>query len=328
MTEEKLAKIYRAARVLIFAIPVLVIVVGLYLVLFPVDSYSFYPNDSKLSKFEVAKNTQNNNLTFGVFPVRNFRFIQLSMNFKKSEKQNCQASNAEVSLEKTYEAFLLPSAETITNEDQLHSFLFDGDKAKYPNGSLLHLKPTNEVFIITHGKKILFPGPEIFQAFGYSFDDLTEVDQSEIDQFPDANPKTFLWTMPHPDGTIFQAFPSHSLYLIFDGKKYPIASQDLLSKVWPSNFEVAISDSSNDNKLPCKNTGKQNQVSCQFDSSKLSDIGGYFLFSMKFPENCQIENVHPDNSEIRFFSEKSTATIKDSIKNMAASVLNRYFYKQ
>jgi hypothetical protein len=328
MTEEKLEKIYRKFRVVIFFIPVFVIIIGAYLVLFPIDSYSFYPDNSKLSKFEISKSSDTNSLSFGVFPLRTYRYINLSMNFKKSEKANCNNGAPAVTLAKTYQAFLYPTADTITTEEQLHDLLFENNKTKFPNGSLLHLKPTNEVFLITHGKKILFPGPEILQAFGYSFDNMIDVEQSDIDQFSNANQRVYLWTMPHPDGTIFQSFPSHTFFLVSDGKKYPIASKDLLDKVWPENYAIPVSDPSPENTLKCEVKNISKGISCQFDGSTLSGIGGYYLFSVNFPANCAVDNVHPAASKIIFSSEKSIATIKDSLKNIAASVLNRYFYKQ
>ncbi|HLM84185.1 MAG TPA: hypothetical protein VK254_03175 [Candidatus Bathyarchaeia archaeon] len=328
MTEESLEKLYRIIRVAIFAIPILVVAVGLYLVLFPIDTYSFYPDNPKLSKFDILKNTDANQLSFGVFPLRDYRYINLSMDLKKNEKANCQNARPEITLTKTYQAFLYPAADSIATEDELRSFLFDGNQTKYPNGSLLHLKPTNEVFLISHGKKILFPGPEILQGFGYSFDDLTDVQQSDIDEFPDSDQKVYLWTMAHPDGTIFQSFPSHSLYLIFNGKKYPIASKDILTSVWPENYAIPVSDLEADNNLPCDSKNGTGGISCRFDASKLSGIGGYYLFSVNFPANCQVEDVHPGNTRISFSSQRTFSTVKDSLRTIAASALNRYFYKQ
>ena len=328
MTEEKLEKIYRIIRVAIFLIPVLVVVVGAYLVFFPIDSYNFYPDNPKLSKFDISKNADTNALSFGVFPLRTYRYIDLSMNFKKNDKADCNSAAPEVTLAKTYQAFLDPTADAIASEDQLRSLLFEDNKTKFPNGSLLHLKPTNEVFLITHGKKILFPGPEILLAFGYSFDNLIDVEQSDIDQFPNADQKVFLWTMPHPDGTIFQSFPSHALYLVSDGKKYPIADKDLLNSVWPENYAIPVSDPNPENTLKCEALSAAKGISCQFDGTKLSDIGGYYLFSVSFPTNCTVDNIHPNSSQISFSSEKSFATVKDSLKTIVASALNRYFYKQ
>ncbi|MCX6762470.1 MAG: hypothetical protein NT093_01670 [Candidatus Moranbacteria bacterium] len=326
--EEKMEKIYKVVRIAIFAIPVLVVIVGMYLVLFPVDTYNFYPDNQKLSKFEITKDTEEKKLSFGVFPLRSYRYIELSMNFKKSEKANCQASNAEVTLQKTYQAFMAPTGETITDENRLRDIIFDSNKTKFPNGSLLHLNPTNEVFLVSRGQKILFPGPEIFQAFGYSFDNLVEVQKSDIDSFPDSDPKVFLWTLPHPDGTVFQAYPSHQLFIFFDGKKYPIANKELLDKVWPENYSIPVSDLTEENISKCKTSGSQNSISCRFDSAALSGLGRFYYFSVKFPENCDLVGVHPDNSRIRFFSERSTETVKSSFQTIAASVLNRYFFKQ
>jgi hypothetical protein len=327
MTEEKLKLIYRIARFFIFLIPVFAVAAGLYLALFPVDSYYFYPDNPALSKFEIAKNAAKNQFSFGVFPMRNYRYIDLSMNLEDGTTK-CLISQAEITAEKTYEAFTFPAADPINDENQLRQLLFESNKTKYPNGSLLHLKTTNEVFLISRGKKILFPGPEIFQAFGYSFDHLTEVEQSDIDQFPDAGQRVFLWTMAHPDGTIFQAFPSHSFYLIFDGKKMPIEDEKILASAWPGFFAIPVSDFSENNLEKCKNAASGNKVYCRFDSNNLPSIGQYYLFSVNFPKECKLEALQAGKSRIRFFSERSTETMKESARNIAASVLNRYFYKQ
>ena len=328
LREEKMEKIYKAVRIAIFAIPVLVVIIGMYLILFPVDTYNFYPSDPKLSKFEITKDMAGKNISFGVFPLRSYRYVELSMNFKKNEKASCQASGAEVTLQKTYQAFLLPSGETIANEDQLRGILFKSNKTKFSNGSLLHLKPTNEVFFVSRGQKILFPGPEIFQAFGYSFDNLVEIQKSDLDPLPDADQKIFLWSMPHPDGTIFQAFPSRALYIVSDGKKYPIANKELVGKVWPENYSIPVSDLNDEGIVRCKIPGSQNNISCRFDSAILSGLGRYYHFSVKFPENCALASVHPDDSRIRFFSERSMETVKNSFRAIAASTLNRYFFEQ
>jgi hypothetical protein len=327
MTEERLTKIYKYIRIVIFVIPVVVIIVGFYLVLFPVDSYSYYPNDQKLSKFDISKNTDSNEISFGVFPERSYRYIDLQMNFGKNISSNC-LSGANVTLSRSYQAFLYPTADPITNSDQLKDILFEGNKTKYPNDSLLHLKPTNEVFLISHGKKILFPGPEIFTAFGYNFDNLVDVEQSDIDQYPNADQKVFLWTMPHPDGTIFQAYPSHSIYIIFNGEKHQIEDKNLLDAVWPGNYTIPVSDFDPENNLKCPVKSGTTQINCRFDSAMISDTGHYYYFSIKFPENCRVAEVFPAKSKIQFHSERSVATIKDSLKTIAASILTRYFYKQ
>jgi hypothetical protein len=134
--------------------------------------------------------------------------------------------------------------------------------------------------------------------------------------------------MAHPDGTIFQAYPSHSLYIIFDGRKHRIENKEFLDKVWPENFSIAVSDSGPQNILGCFEKKGTDKVSCQMDAANLSSVGRYYHFTMAFPSECSVENVHPDKSQIQFFSERSLATVKESLKTIAASVLSRYFYKQ
>lgn len=327
MTEEKLQKIYRKIRIAIFLIPALVVAIGVYLVLFPIDEYKYFPDDPKLSKFEVARDRGANRLSFGVFPLRDYRYIELTMKFDEIESAKCRNQNPEVTLAKTYQAYLYPTGDVISTPERLREILFEGNRSKFPNGSLLHLKPTNEVFLISRGKKILFPGPEILTAFGYSFDDLTEVEQSDIDLFPNADQRVFLWTMPHPDGAIFQSFPSHSLSIVSEGKKYPIESKGLLDEVWPENFAIPVSDFSPEDNLQCSGNDGAEKIACRFDGMNLAGIGGYYFFTVGFPESCPVENMQPENSRIRFFSEKSVATAKESLRNIAISVLNRYLYQ-
>ncbi|MDD3487145.1 MAG: hypothetical protein PHF35_02065 [Candidatus Moranbacteria bacterium] len=326
MTEEKLEKIYRVLRIFIFAIPLIVIIAGLYLALFPVDIYRSYPDKPKLSDFDITKEDGKNTLSFGVFPAREYRYINLAMNLKDSSSSDCKKSGVSVSLARTYKAFLYPTGDPIANDGQLHDFLFQDNKTPYPSGTLLHLKTTDQVFLLTDGKKILFPSPEIFTAFGYSFDNLVDVDQSVIDQLPDADQKTFSRSMDHPDGTLFEAYPSHSLFLVFQGKKYPIEDKSMVERISPRNYSIVVNDYDPADILKCESENKSGRVSCHFDGSQISKIGRYYYFTVDFPADCSIGKVHPENSTISFYSERSLATVKDSLKTIAASVLNRYFY--
>jgi len=328
MNEEKLEKIYQRIRIAIYFIPILIVVAGIYLIFFPIENYYFRSVGQKLPKIDVSKDLTANQLLFGAFPSRDYHYVKLSMDFKKSGKRNCKISDAEVVLSKSYQSFLYPTGDAITTESRLRELLFDSNETRYPNGSLLHLKPTNEVFFISRGKKILFPGPEIFQAFGFSFDNLTDVEQSDIDEFPNAEEKAFLWTTPHPDGTIFQSYPSKTFFLVFEGKKHLIENKDLIFKIWPEYYSILVNDQSSETILKCSAEKEADKLICDFDISKLSPIGRYYFFSVKFPEKCPIENIHPKTARIKFLSEKSFSTVRQSLRNIAASVLNRYFYKQ
>jgi hypothetical protein len=329
MKPSKLEQLYKTLRFFVYLIPVAAVAVGSYLVLFPIDAYRFYPDDPNASKFEFEKSDQNNSLSFGIFPLRESRFVDVDLGFKKSEKASCLTMPAKIILQKTYKAFLLPEGDEISNADQLRGIIFSENNTTYPNGSLLHVKATNQVFLISDGKKTLFPGPEIFAAFGYSFDNLVEVDMATIDEFKDADTAVFLWNMPHPDGTVFEAYPSHKLYIILQGKRLPIVSEDILKEVWPNFYSIAVGDEDLSAGLACQPFSRafSNDSFCRFDLGSLAGIGRYNLFTVQFPESCSVANVHPNSSKVSYISDKSIENIKLSMKNIAASILNRYFYK-
>lgn len=329
--EASLDKIYKIVRILIYSIPILALVFGFYFVLFPVESFRYSSDQPNLSKFEIQKNNSANEISFGVFPLKKNNLINLNIDLKKTDKKSCRENPPAVLLERTYQAFLYPAGPDINSKDELKNLLFADNSMKYPNGTMLHNKPTDQVFFISHGKRILFPGPEIFLAFGYSFDNMVDVDQSIIDQYPEADGKVFLWTRPHPDGTIFQGFPSHSLYLALNGQKHLIADQDSLSKIWPKYYAIPVNDITRDNRSQCLISAKdysKGTIKCAFDADKLPvSLGKYYLFTLGYQDSCQAENIHIDNARIDFTAEKSYATVKDTIRIIFASILNRYIQR-
>ncbi|MDP1845843.1 MAG: hypothetical protein Q8L09_03780 [Candidatus Moranbacteria bacterium] len=329
--EASLGKIYKIIRILIYLIPVVVVIVGLYLVFFPVEKFAYLSGQPKLSKFDIRKDTGANELSFGVFPLKKNNIINLDVNLKKTEKKSCKENLPVVSLERTYQAFLYPAGPDINSQDELRNLLYIDNSTKYSNGTLLHNKPTDRVFLISHGKKILFPGPEILLAFGYGFDYMVDVDQSVIDQYPEADEGVFLWTLPHPDGIIFESFPTHSFYLILNGQKRLITDPNFMDKAWPEHYSIPVNDITPANRSQCQISAKDytnGNIKCAFYADNLPvALGKYYLFTLEYQDVCLVENIHINNALINFRPAKSYATIKDTIRTIFASILNRYIQK-
>lgn len=319
-------------RVIVYAFPVVVVAFGLYFILFPSEVFRYYASQPSISKFEIQKNTQSNEISLGVFPHMPNRFIDFSMTMKDVQKSKCQNISPTVTLEKIHEAFLDPIGDQIADADELKQYLYKDNNSDYPNGTLMHVKTTDQVSLISEGKKILFPSPEIFRAFGYDFNNLTDVDQATLDQFPDAENKVFSWSMRHPADTIFQAYPSHKIYLIAGDQRHEIMSKDILDAVWPKNYTIPASDSETETKQVCNPSIKQGSnlnLSCRFDNLLFSQsFGGFYYFSIKIPDACLVDDLHPDTVSVAFVSEISPGAVKNSLRNIFASVLNRYLRKQ
>lgn len=328
---QNIEKLYKILRFVIYSIPVMVIAAGLYIILFPSETYNFNSQQPNASKFVVQKDPTSNEIYFGVFPLISHRYIDLNVRLKEIAKNKCQTTTPKVTVQKTYQAFLFPEGDPVTSEEKLKEYLYANNTSSLPNGSLLHLKPTDQVFLLSKGQKILFPGPEIFRAFGYSFDNLTDVDQATLDQFPDNENKNFLWTMSHPDDTIFEAYPSHKIYLIADGQKHEIISGDILNNVWPNNFTIGVNDLGAENIETCNLPALQNSqltINCRFDNQLFSGtFGGYYQFTLEYPSDCTVSNIHVDTVTIDVIPEKTLPTVKNSLQNVFASVLNRYLSK-
>lgn len=330
--KENMESAYKLLRKIIFLIPAAAVAVTAYLILFPVENFSYFSDRADLSKFEPEISREENSLSFGVFPTQKNRLVELDMAFERTDNPSCFSRKPEVLVKKTYRAFLFPEGDPIAAPSELRDALFFENKTRFPNGSLLHLKPTDEVYLISDGKKILFPGPEIFRAFGYDFANLVDVDKSALDQFPDADKKVFLWTQPHPNGTIFQGYPSHTLYLVLDGKRRRVEGPDLFKSVWPDFFSIAAQDAEVQKDFVCADKGgdfSSRETKCGFDSAAMPEsIGKYFHFVVKFPADCDVTNVAVQKAEISFIAEKSYATAKDSLRIIFASILNRYIGKK
>ncbi|MFA5871279.1 MAG: hypothetical protein WC858_01015 [Parcubacteria group bacterium] len=328
LSAEQIKSIYKYLRFFIYLIPLMTVFFGAFFILFPTDSYSYTANNSAASKFAISENEVKNTLHFGIFPLRSFQNINLNLTLKNTANSGCP-KNLTISLIKTYAAFLLPEGKPISTEDELNQILFDENKTKYPNGSLLHLKPTNEVFFVSHGKITLFPGPEIFEAFGFSFDNLTDIDKATADLFPVSDTKVFKWTDIHPDGTIFKAYPSHRLYIISNGAKHLIENGDLLNKVWPQNFTVPVDDPDTLESQTCNVSNqalRNGRVNCKFNN-KFGSLGKYLNFTIAPAEGCGINSIGIKQAEVKIISSKTMETAKQSLQNIAASILNRYFFK-
>jgi hypothetical protein len=326
---EQIKSIYKYLRIAIYFIPFAAIFFGGFFILFPIDTYNYFTTNPTISKFEPLKNELTNTSSFGIFPLRSFRDINLKLDLKEIENKNC-GNFLGITLTKTYSAFLLPDGTPINSQDELKQILFENNKSKYPNGSLLHLKPTNEVFFVSHGKITLFPGPEIFQALGFSFDNLTDVDKATTDLFPVSDTRVFKWTDPHPDGTIFESYPTHRIYMISNGTKRLIESKGLLDGVWPQNYTIPVDDPANLKSQTCKVSSQElasGQIKCAFDNNALGSLGKYLNFTLTPAEGCKINSIDVKQAEIKLVSTKTVETAKQSMQGIAASVLNRYFYK-
>ena len=138
-----LEKLYKTLRVLIYAIPVISIITGLYLILFPIESFNYYPENPELSKLEISQAPDKKTINFGVFPMRGYPNVDLRMEIKTpAKRKSCLNDSLRVEVRKTYQSFLYPEGEEITNADQLRDFLLSRNKKSLSWSALVISSPS------------------------------------------------------------------------------------------------------------------------------------------------------------------------------------------
>lgn len=95
---------------------------------------------------------------------------------------------------------------------------------KHPNGRLLRAKNSSDVYVIEDETKRRVPSADVFNENRYKWDEIMEVDESELDAIIDANELGF------PDGTLVQG-DGPEVYAIAEGKKRHISSADAFEKL-------------------------------------------------------------------------------------------------
>ena len=107
--------------------------------------------------------------------------------------------------------FKIPDIEKVS-QDEI-SFLLDGSPMKYPDGALLKAKDSAPVYLIDFGKKRKFWTLRQFLSLGYKWEQVLEIDSSEVSIFLDGPP------MRWPSGTLLRADGIPDVYMIIAGER-------------------------------------------------------------------------------------------------------------
>jgi len=262
------------------------------------------------------------------------RFIEVNIRLDLKDPKNCIQNNSNLYFERTFKAFLLSDGKTIESANELKEYLFENNKLEYPNGSLLHVKQTDEVFVLTHGKKMLITSPQLFELFGWSWDNLIDIDKAKADKIANTDPPYLSISNQHPAGTLIKSYPSGKYYLVWDKEKLPIASSSIVQEVLDmkdKELSIAVTDRGNERLLSCpisSNSLKSEKISCLFDEYKLREsLGNYYYFYFKLPDSCDLETAEIEKVNLKFITDKSSITVRQSLKDIIASLINRYAYK-
>ncbi|MCK5475866.1 MAG: N-acetylmuramoyl-L-alanine amidase [Candidatus Pacebacteria bacterium] len=105
----------------------------------------------------------------------------------------------------------------VINNDEFDHFP-EGRTMKYPDGSLVRSVDVPSIYLIKDGKKKEFTSAVLFETAGYKWNDVIEIDTSEINQYPNDG------RVLYPDGFLIRSKDAPEIYFLESGKRRKITS--------------------------------------------------------------------------------------------------------
>lgn len=107
---------------------------------------------------------------------------------------------------------------------------------KYPEGSLVRSIDIPSIYLIKDGKKKEFTSAVLFETAGYKWNDVIEIDTSEMDQYPSDG------RVLYPDGFLIRSKDAPEIYFLESGKRRKIISIDLFENLGYKWNDVILID--------------------------------------------------------------------------------------
>lgn len=310
---------YRRFQTVFYVLAVSAAFYVAYLILFPTRYFSFsFPNPNSTQNTIISPRDISGNfadrgrmmgdtgMIFDAASPGNFSQVKISFTLdKKSELPN----ETSLSARKSYQAFFYPDGETPDSQNpDINPELPDGSLVSY--GKSVYLLSGNSIYPID--------SVETFNAAGFSWNDVIPVSSDMIAGYEKA--KLFTLFSPHPNGTVL-ADEKNNLYLIRDGKKYPI-SADYLSKIKRS--PVKVSKGSLETKVDCqftKNILAMRTYSCTIPLAELKDLlGKDYEFVLTSDTDLKLETI-----EANFETSVTLANMKTAFADILTNIKRDYY---
>lgn len=206
-----------------------------------------------------------------------FNGAKLKINLDESSLAQL-SKNIKIALAKDYWSNTYPIGGKITSEDELKELLYQDNPAEVPNGALYSYGEA--VFAVSRGKYYPIISPTVFESMGYAWENVSEIKNQDYSQLTVAEKINFM--SAHPDGTIFKT-KDGQYFMIWEGKKRPIESYDLLANVWSTFYWVNVDKAEPEFLRSCETSEVDDTIKCDFSFKEftINELGDDFIFSFE-----------------------------------------------
>ncbi len=139
---------------------------------------------------------------------------------------------------------------TDISRSELLSYPRDGYLG-FKEGTLVKAKGQGTVYIVEDNKLRAFPSVATFEDFGYRWKNIVEEKSNKIFRAHNTGSNVSSSEV-HPDGTLLRAYSGATVYVIKDGKRWPIPSPEIFDSHRLSWSKVIEVSSSYINSIPAK----------------------------------------------------------------------------
>ncbi|HCU70384.1 MAG TPA: hypothetical protein DIC35_01355 [Candidatus Moranbacteria bacterium] len=202
------------------------------------------------------------------------------------------------------------------NADFLKEYEIDSDPIGFSEGSLLSY--ADSIYVVEGGKIFPIDNPLTFSGKGFDWNDVIQASADEIAFYE--KEKLFTIASDHPSGTIFNTTEDHLNYLIIDGQKRLLPTENIFSS-WVNTTPVPASKDSLDIKSNCqmkKSFLRSNIFKCSLPIVEMQQlIGSDYVFSLKPTKETRLDFINVEfKKDIGFKNFRFTAgEILNRIKN-------------
>lgn len=309
--EGKWKKRYVFARLFLFLVFIAIAAYFAHAILFPSQNFTLDLSapESKGNNFYYEGHQQGSDF-YSAYSRENFSAVKLQFILKK---ESAPLQPVTVSIRKTYQAFIYPTA---ANPAAMPSAASESNA--FANGTLLSF--ANAVFIVVDGKVMPFNNPLTFLSFGYQWNDVIPATEAEAGLYQ--RDKLFTVDQPHPDGTVFLTRDSHKYFLVQNKQKLEISNPDVL-KPYLKNSPIAVDEKSLDFDFSCqlkKDLWPLNSFSCALPTEALAQfLGNDYQFKVTSMDTAGVSRISAN-----FTRSVNLDNMRNTLSDLKQRILLRY----
>lgn len=214
-------------------------------------------------------------------------------------------------LQKAYRAFLLPLGNDIVSPSTSTTDIRSGALLSFADG----------VFLVDGATIRPIGDATIFEGLGYSWDDVRPTNEEELGNFTKG--KIVLLGNTHPDGTVMLDPQSRAFYLIQDGMKHRIMTEDLAKTYLRGTHPIIISEDSLTTEVPCESHIQgwfKSSYRCTFPLQTASHLpGDSYRLTAQFNDTVALQTLTGE-----FTHTLNASTLRASLSQIKHRIMAHY----